>query len=73
MFARQPSSTFQVGSAGYVLASLSAGCSNVAAGEFREDVRVTIAAIAECLKDSNSDVCKATIELLSRLAAQGMC
>ena len=42
-------------------------------GEFQEDIRTTIPAIAEGLKDFNSDVCKAAIELLSRLAAQGTC
>jgi len=41
--------------------------------EFREDVQITIPAIAERLKDSDSDVRKAAIELLPRLAAQGMC
>jgi len=41
--------------------------------EFREDVRITISAIAECLKDSHSDVRSAAIAALSRLAAQGMC
>jgi len=40
--------------------------------EFREDVRVTIPAIAECLKDSDWYVRKAAIEVLSRLAVQGM-
>jgi hypothetical protein len=40
--------------------------------EFREDVRITIPAIGEHLKDSHSYVIKAAIELLSRLAAQGM-
>jgi len=40
--------------------------------EFREEVQITIPAIAERLKDSDSDVRKAAIELLSRLAAQGM-
>jgi len=41
--------------------------------EFLKDVRTTIPAIAECLKDFDSDVRKAAIELLSELAAQGMC
>ena len=41
--------------------------------EFREDVQITIPAIAERLKNSDSYVRKAAIELLSRLAAQGMC
>jgi len=41
--------------------------------EFWEDIRTVIPAIAECLKGFDSDVCKAAIELLSRLAMQGMC
>jgi len=41
--------------------------------EFREDIRITIPAIAEHLKDSHSNVREAAIEFLSRLAAQGMC
>ena len=41
--------------------------------EFREDVQITIPAIAERLKNSDSYVRKAAIELLSRLATQGMC
>ena len=41
--------------------------------EFQEDVRITIPAIAEGLKDSHSHVRSAAIELLSRLAVQGMC
>ena len=62
------------GSAGYVLASLSGGvCSSMFVAEFREDVRITIPAIAERLKDSDRYVRSAAIELLSRLAAQGMC
>jgi len=40
--------------------------------EFREDVWITVPAIAECLKDSHSDVRSAAIEVFSRLAAQGM-
>jgi len=40
--------------------------------EFREDVRTTIPAIVEHLKDSDWYVRNAAIELLSRLAAQGM-
>jgi len=47
--------------------------SSLFVAEFREDVRITIPAIAECLKEFDSDVCKGAIELLSRLAAQGMC
>ena len=41
--------------------------------EFQEDVRIAIPTIAECLKDSESDVLKAAIEGLSMLAAQGLC
>jgi len=41
--------------------------------EFREDVRITIPAIVEYLKDSDWYVCKAAVELLSRVAVQGMC
>jgi len=40
--------------------------------EFREDIRITIPAIADNLKDSDWYVRSAAIELLSRLAAQGM-
>jgi len=41
--------------------------------EFRDDIRITIPAIAEHLKDSDSFVRMAAIEGLSILAAQGMC
>jgi len=41
--------------------------------EFREDVRIIIPAIAECLRDSRWYVRMAAIELLSKLVAQGMC
>jgi len=41
--------------------------------EFREDVRITIPAIAEGLKNSGQYPLSAAIELLSGLAAQGMC
>jgi len=47
--------------------------SSIIVAEFREDVRVTIPAIAERLKDSDWYVRSVAIELLSRLAAQGMC
>jgi len=40
--------------------------------EFQEDVRIAIPAIVKCLKDSDWYVRKAAIEVLSRLAAQGM-
>jgi len=39
----------------------------------REDVRITIPAIAERLKDPDSHVRSEAIGVLSRLAAQGMC
>jgi len=48
-------------------------CSSIFVAEFREDVRVTISAIAEHLKGSDSHVRSAAVEVLSRLAAQGMC
>ena len=48
-------------------------CSSVFIAEFREDVRITIPAIAEHLKDSDSYVCKAAIEGLSILVTQRMC
>ena len=40
--------------------------------EYREDVRITIPAIAGCLTDSHQYLRKAAIELLARLVAQGM-
>jgi len=40
--------------------------------EFREDVRITIPAIVEHLKDPDWYVRDVAIELLSRLAMQGM-
>jgi len=41
--------------------------------EFRENIQIAIPAIVECLKDSHWYVRKTAIEVLSRLAAQGMC
>jgi len=41
--------------------------------EFREDIRITIPAIAEGLNRSHFDARKAAIKLLSVLATQGMC
>ena len=41
--------------------------------DFQEDIRITIPAIAEHLKDYSSPVRKAAIEGISRIAAQGMC
>jgi len=40
--------------------------------EFREDVRITVLGIAEHLNDSDWYDRNVAIELLSRLAAQGM-
>jgi len=40
--------------------------------EFQEDMQKIIRTILERLNDSDSDVRKAVIELLSRLAEQGM-
>jgi len=40
--------------------------------EFRDDIRITIPAIVEGMKDSNQYLRNAAIELLSRLAALGM-
>jgi len=48
-------------------------CSSMFVAEFREDLRITIPAIAERLKASNRYVRSAAIEILSKLAAQGMC
>jgi len=47
-------------------------CSGMFVAECREDVRISIPAIAERLNDSDSDVRKAAIELFSRLGAQGV-
>src|SRR5712675_1976704 len=74
MFARQPLRSFQ----GWqrrvcVNVTLQWVCSSAFVAEFREDVQITIPAIVECLRDSDSDVRSAAIEVLSRLAAQGMC
>jgi len=41
--------------------------------QFREDIQTIIPAIAEGLKDSHSKVRMTAIDLISRLAAQGMC
>jgi len=73
MLVKQPSTSFQ-GWQRTVCVSIAAWwvCSNTFVAEFREEVQITIPAIAERLKDSDSDVRKAAIELLSRLAAQGM-
>jgi len=43
------------------------------AAEFREDVRVTIPAIVDRLKDSVWYVRKAAVDLFSGLLAQGIC
>jgi len=39
--------------------------------KFRKDVRIIIPTVVERLEDSDSDVRKAAMELLSRLAEQG--
>ena len=56
-----------------MLASLLVVCSSVFVAEFREDVRITIPAIAECLEGNDFDVFKVAIKFLLRLAEQGMC
>jgi len=74
MFARQPSRTFP-GWQRRVCVSITFRwvCSSTFVAEFREDVRITIPAIADGLKDSDLDVRSAAIEILSGLAVQGMC
>ena len=74
MFARKPSSSFQ-GWQRRVCVSTAFRwvCSSMFLAEFRKDVQTSIPAIAEGVKDSNSEVRAAAIEGLSRLAAQGMC
>src|SRR5712672_2122067 len=47
-------------------------CSSLFLAEFKEDVRITIPAIVEHLKSSDSDVCKAALDGVSMMAAQGM-
>jgi len=56
----------------YVSASFWWVCLSIIVAEFREDVRIVIPAVVEHLKDSDWYVRNAAIELLSRLAAQGM-
>jgi len=41
--------------------------------EFWEDIRIIFPAIVEHLHDSDHDIHSAAIELLSELAAQGVC
>jgi len=74
MFVRQLSSSFQ-GWQRRVSAGISfrSGFSSVFVAEFRDDIRITIRAIGEHVKDSNRYLSKAAIELLSSLAGQGMC
>jgi len=63
--------TFKAGDTGYVFPALSDRCVDECfVAEFREDIRITIPAIMGRLKDSDSDVREAAIELLSTL---GMC
>jgi len=74
MFAMQPSSSFQGWQRGVcVSVTFRWVCSSMFVAEFHEDVRIIIPAIAKHLKDSDSHVREAATELLSRLAAQGMC
>ena len=40
--------------------------------DFQEDVRITIPAIVECMKDVYGNVRKAAINAFSMLATQGM-
>jgi len=47
-------------------------CSSLFLAEFRDDVRITIPAIVEGMKNSNQHLRNAATELLSRLATQGM-
>jgi len=74
MFARQSSSFFP----GWkrrvcVSVAFQLVCSSVFVAEFREDIPITIPALMEHLTDSKPDVRRAAMELLSRLAAQGLC
>jgi len=48
-------------------------CSNTFVADFREDIPITIPAMAEHLKDSDLYVREAAIEGVLRMAAQGMC
>jgi len=65
--------SFKAGSTGYVLAPLQWVFLSMFVAKFREDVRITIPAIAERLKASDRYVRSAAIEILSGLAVQGMC
>jgi len=73
MFAKQPSSSFQDWKC-WVCVSITFRwvCSSIFVVEFKEDFRITIPAIVEHLKDSDRHVRNVAIELLSRMAAQGM-
>jgi len=73
MFAKLPLRSFQGWQRRvYVSVTLWWVFSSTLVAEFREDVRIAIPAIAERLKISDRYVRKAAIEVLSRLAAQGM-
>jgi len=74
MFAGQSSRSFQ-GSLRGVRVSITFlwVCLNTFVAEFREDIRIVIPTILECVNDSRSDVRMAAIDGVSRLAAQGMC
>jgi len=48
-------------------------CSSVFVAEFREEIRITIHATAEDLKNSDFSVREVAIGRLSRMGAQSMC
>ena len=57
-----------------MLVSLPSGCAQAYfLADFLEDIRIIVPVIAEHLKNSYWYVRNVAIELLSRLAAQGMC
>ena len=74
MFAMQPSRVFQCWER-RVCASITFAwvCSSKFIAEFRGDIRITIPVIAGQLNSNYSEFRKMATELLSRLAAQGMC
>jgi len=74
MFARQPLREFQDWQHRVcVRITLRWVYSSRIVAEFQEDVWITIPVVAERLKDTHWYVRKAAIEVLSRLAARGMC
>jgi len=74
MFSRPPSRSYQ-GWEHRVYVSIDFWwvCSSTFVAEFREDVRITIPAIAKRLRDNDLGVFKAAIEGVLGLAEQGMC